>query len=212
MYQSQSPRSRRRYPCAYCVYWSYDPLQRAFHTQTHLPHVHQCPLCIKRFTNRAASDAISTKSTSSDTRPHAASTPSPCHQPRPTRVTSVPILPSVKPFSTSTSPYICLSNNDPISVQRVNENSPTNTICATMSASTTQTGSRNSSANTATSDQIGNRIWSATLSSCMPAQVWMHKSPATCQNQSPGGLLSLFLRYARLPHTLRTRTFNLAVG
>jgi hypothetical protein len=46
----------------------------------------------------------------------------------------------------------------------------------------------------------------------MTAQVSMHKSPVTCQNQSPGGLLSLFLKHARLPHTLQTRSFNLAVG
>jgi hypothetical protein len=46
----------------------------------------------------------------------------------------------------------------------------------------------------------------------MPAQDWMRKSPATYQNQSPGGLLSLFLKHVRLPHTLQTRSFNLAVG
>jgi hypothetical protein len=46
----------------------------------------------------------------------------------------------------------------------------------------------------------------------MTARVSMHKLPATYQSQSPGGLLSRFLKHLRPPHTLRTRTFNLAVG
>jgi hypothetical protein len=46
----------------------------------------------------------------------------------------------------------------------------------------------------------------------MPVQGWTRKSPATYQSQSPGGLLSLFLKHVRLPHTLQTRSFNLAVG
>jgi hypothetical protein len=72
--------------------------------------------------------------------------------------------------------------------------------------------SRSTNANTVTSDQIGYKIWPATPSSCMTAQASMHKSPVTYQSRSPGGLLSLFLKYARLPHTLQTRSFNLAVG
>jgi hypothetical protein len=66
--------------------------------------------------------------------------------------------------------------------------------------------------NTAISDRIDGKTWSVTPPSCMPAQDWMHKSPATYQSQSPGGLLSLFLKHVHLPHTLQTRSFNLAVG
>jgi hypothetical protein len=66
--------------------------------------------------------------------------------------------------------------------------------------------------NTAISDRIDARTWSATPPSCMPAQDWMRKSPATYQSQSPGGLLSRFLKHVHSSHTLRTRTFNLAVG
>jgi hypothetical protein len=72
--------------------------------------------------------------------------------------------------------------------------------------------SRNTSANTAISDQISYRIWPAIPSSCTTVQASMRKSPATCQSPFPGGLLSLFLKHARLPHALQTRSFNLAVG
>jgi hypothetical protein len=160
------------------------------------------------------SDAISTRSTDLATNPLAASAPRLCQATLPTltRVTFAPTLPSAKLSSISTCRYTSPSSNDPTHVRHADENSLTNTTCATTSVFTTQTGSRSSSANTAISDQIGNRIWSATLSSCMPAQVWMHRSPAICQNQSPGGLLSRFLKHIRPSHTLRTRTFNLAVG
>jgi hypothetical protein len=76
----------------------------------------------------------------------------------------------------------------------------------------TPSESRSSNANTATSGQIGNRTWPVIPSSCTTAQVSTRKSPATYQSRSPGDLLSLFLRHTRLPHNLRTRTFNLAVG
>jgi hypothetical protein len=72
--------------------------------------------------------------------------------------------------------------------------------------------SRNTNASTATSDQIGYRIWPAIPSSCMTAQASMRKSPVTYQSQFPGGLLSRFLKHTHLPHTLQTRSFNLAVG
>jgi hypothetical protein len=72
--------------------------------------------------------------------------------------------------------------------------------------------SRNTSANTAISDPTGYKIWPVTPSSCITAQASMHKSPATCRSQSPGDLLSRFLKHLRLPHTLQTRSFNLAVG
>jgi hypothetical protein len=66
--------------------------------------------------------------------------------------------------------------------------------------------------NTAISVRTDGKTWSAIPSSCTPVQGWMHKSPATYQNQSPGGLLSRFLKHVRLPHALQTRSFNLAVG
>jgi hypothetical protein len=72
--------------------------------------------------------------------------------------------------------------------------------------------SRNTNASTATSDQTGYRIWPVIPSSCTTAQASMRKSPVTCQSPSPGGLLSLFLKHARPPHALQTRSFNLAVG
>jgi hypothetical protein len=102
--------------------------------------------------------------------------------------------------------------NDPTPVQRADENSLTNTIYVSTNALTIPDESRNTNANTAISDQIGYRIWPATPSSCMTAQASMHKSPVTCQSRFPGGLLSLFLKHTRLPHTLQTRSFNLAVG
>jgi hypothetical protein len=74
------------------------------------------------------------------------------------------------------------------------------------------TTSKSSNVNTATSDQTDGKTWSVIPPSCTPAQDWMHKSPATYQSQSPGGLLSLFLKHVRPPHTLQTRSFNLAVG
>jgi hypothetical protein len=46
----------------------------------------------------------------------------------------------------------------------------------------------------------------------MPMQDWTHKLLMTYQDQSPGGLLSFFLRHAHLSHALQTRSFNLAVG
>jgi hypothetical protein len=160
------------------------------------------------------SDAISTSSTSLTTDLLAASIPRPCQStpPAPMHVTSVPTPPSAKPSWTSIFPYTFPSSNGPTYVQNVGKNSPINTTCATTNAYTTLAESRSSNVNTVISGQIDNRIWSATPSSCMPAQAWMHRSPATCQNQSPGGLLSRFLKHVHPSHTLRTRTFNLAVG
>jgi hypothetical protein len=109
-------------------------------------------------------------------------------------------------------PHTYLPTNDHFPVQHAGEDSPTNTICASTNALMMPDESRNTNANTAISDQIGYRIWPAIPSSCMTVQASMHKSPVTCQSQSPGGLLSLFLKHARLPHTLQTRSFNLAVG
>jgi hypothetical protein len=126
--------------------------------------------------------------------------------------TSAPTSPSAKPSWISIFPYTSLSNNAPTHVQHADANSPTNTTCVTTSVSTTPTESRSTNVNTATFGPIGNRIWPATPSSCTTARASMHKSPATCQNQSPGGLLSLFLKHACLPHILQTRSFNLAVG
>jgi hypothetical protein len=159
-------------------------------------------------------DATSTISTSSVIHPLAAFVPRPCQTttPTPTCVISAPRPPSAKLLSPPTSPHTCPLTNDPIPVQRADENSLTNTICVSTNVLTTPDESRNTNANTAISDQIGYRIWPATPSSCMIAQASMHKSPATCQSQSPGGLLSLFLKHARLPHTLQTRSFNLARG
>jgi hypothetical protein len=160
------------------------------------------------------SNAISTRSIDLVTSPPAASAPRICQAALPAlmHVISAPTSPSAKLPSLSISPYIYPSTSDPISVQHVDESSPTNTICAITNALTTPGESRSSNVNIATSDPIDNRTWPAIPSSCTTAQGWMRKSPATCQNQSPGGLLSLFLRHTRLSHTLRTRTFNLAVG
>jgi hypothetical protein len=159
-------------------------------------------------------DAISTTPTNSDIRLPAASVPRPCQTilPALTCVTSVPRLLSVKLPSPSTSPHICPSTNVPFPVRHADEDSLTSTICASTNARTISDKSRNTSANTAICDPIGYRIWPATPSSCTTAQVSTHKSPATCRNLSPGGLLSLFLKHARLPHALQTRSFNLAVG
>jgi hypothetical protein len=66
--------------------------------------------------------------------------------------------------------------------------------------------------NTAISVRTDGKTWSAIPSSCTPAQGWMRKSPAICQSQSPGGLLSHFLKYVHPSHALQTRSFNLAVG
>jgi hypothetical protein len=160
------------------------------------------------------SDATSTISTNSVIHPLAASVPRPCQTttPAPTCVISAPRLPSAKLPSPSISPPIYLPTNDPFPVQHADKDSPTNTTCVSMNALTTPGESRNTNVNTAISDQIDNRIWPVTPSSCITAQASMHKSPATCQSQSPGDPLSLFLKYARLPHTLQTRSFNLAVG
>jgi hypothetical protein len=160
------------------------------------------------------SDATSTTSTNSDIHPLAASVPRPCQTtlPIPTCVISAPRLPSAKLPSPSTSPHIYLPTNDPFPVQHADEDSPTNTTCASMNALTTSDESKDTNANTAIFDQISYRIWPATPSSCMTAQASMPRSPATCQSQSPGGLLSRFLKHIRPSHTLRTRTFNLAVG
>jgi hypothetical protein len=94
----------------------------------------------------------------------------------------------------------------------VHDDLPTNTTCASTNASTTPDESRSTNANIATSDQIDYKTWPVTPSSSITAQASMRKLPATYQSQFPGGLLSLFLKHARLPHALQTRSFNLAVG
>jgi hypothetical protein len=184
-------------------------------THKRTPHTSTSAPCVSSGSPPALpSGATSTTPTNSVTRPLVASAPKPCliALPASTHVTFAPRPPSVKLPSLSISPHTYPLTNDPIPVQHANESSLTNTICVSTSTLTTPGESRNTSASTATSDQIGNRIWPVIPSSCTTAQASMHKSPATCQSRSPGGLLSLFLKHTHSPHTLRTRTFNLVVG
>jgi hypothetical protein len=160
------------------------------------------------------SDAISTTPTNSGIHPLDASVHRPWQTtlPAPTYAIFVPKPPSAKLLSPSISPHTYLPTNDPFPAQHANEDSLTNTTCVSTNALTMPDESRDTNANTATSDQIGYRIWPAIPSSYTIAQASMHRSPATCQSQSPGGLLSRFLKHIRPSHTLQTRSFNLAVG
>jgi hypothetical protein len=160
------------------------------------------------------SDVTSTTPTNLVTHPLAASALKPCRPatPAPTHVISAPRLPSAKLPSPSTSPHTYLPINDPFPVQHVDEDSLTSTIYASTNALTIPDESKSTSANTAIFDQTGYKISPAIPSSYMTAQASMHRSPATYQSQSPGGLLSRFLKHFHLPHVLQTRSFNLAVG
>jgi hypothetical protein len=106
------------------------------------------------------------------------------------RVISAPRLPSAKLPSPSISPHIYLSTNDPFHVQHASEDSPINTIYASMNALMTPDESKSTNANTATSGQIDYKTWPATPLSSITAQASMRKLPATYQSQSPGDLLS----------------------
>jgi hypothetical protein len=160
------------------------------------------------------SDAISTTPTNSDIHPLAASVPRLCQLKLPisTHVPSVPTSLPAKPPSRFIYPSTSPSNNVPIRARNADEDLPENPTCAATAVSTTLVESKSSNVNIATSDPIDDTIWPVTTSSCITTPVCTSKSPATCQNQSHGGLLSRFLKHIRLPHTLQTRSFNLAVG
>jgi hypothetical protein len=184
-------------------------------TSRHIAHTSTSAPCASNGSPTVSrSDVISTTPTSSDTHPLAASAPRPCQTTLPalTYAISAPKPPSAKLPSPFISQPTYLPINDPSPAQHVDEDSLTNTTYVSMNALTTSDESKSTSANTAIFDQTGYKISPAIPSSCITARASMHRSPTTYQSQSPGDLLSRFLKHVHPSHALQTRSFNLAVG